>query len=684
MLAAAVMQPPRRSRAEGAVVLATIGSALACAFGLTVVVGWVAGIPALTRLSPIGPNVKTNAGVAIACAGLANIILLQWGARFWPRSAARVLAALCLAIGGATLSEHLVGWDLGIDQLLATEPPGALATASPNRVGPPGSTAFLMIGLALLLIDVRHPTLRRIGQGASLCALAISLLPLVGYAFGLTALYSVARYTGIALSTTVSLLVLTLSIIVGRPHHGLARPLCRDDESGTLVRKLFAEALVLTFGVGWLLAYAYHAQVLDAAFVVPVMTLLLIAGLTAIIWRASHALGLALDQRDAIGEALARSAASLREADAQKNAFLATLSHELRNPLAPIRFALDLLDGPPDQARRAQQTIGRQVTHLARLVDDLLDLTRLTHNKVQLQRRAVSVADALRDAADAVRDEVRRAEHTLDVVPPAQVLWVDADPDRLLQMLVNLLTNAVRYTSAGGRITIGAHREADEVCLWVRDTGIGIAPGDLERVFQMFVQVDGRQGGLGIGLALVKGLAELHGGHVAARSDGVGTGAEFRVRLRCAAAPREVPSTPGTSHGLAAKAPPAAARSILVVDDNQDAATMLRDVLVLHGHTVRLAHDGDSALLLAFANTPDVALLDLGLPDIDGFVVARRLRNDPATRHMFLVAVTGWGQDEDRRRAFDAGFDAHVTKPADVSTLLALIESGRPGKSAAS
>jgi hypothetical protein len=348
------------------VLISKAGSVLTVLVGTTVLIGWFFDLPRLTYVFvPFGPNVKTNAGLAITCAGLANLLLLDRRAPFRRRFVGWVLAAVCLVIGAVTLSEHLTGWDLRIDQLLATEAPGAIATTQPNRMGPPASAALLLIGLALLLLEARGERARKTGHAAVLLASLIALLPLVGYAYGLTALYGVARYTGIALSTALVIQILALAVVAGRPDVGLARVLCRDDESGAMARELLAAALFLTFGVGWVVASAFSLGLMDGVFAICTMTLVLIIGLTGLIWRTSAALGRALDQRAAIGTALEASAASLREMDRQKNAFLATLSHELRNPLAPIRFALQALEGPPASAARARQIISRQVDHLS-------------------------------------------------------------------------------------------------------------------------------------------------------------------------------------------------------------------------------------------------------------------------------------------------------------------------------
>jgi signal transduction histidine kinase/ActR/RegA family two-component response regulator len=625
-------------------------------------------MPALTALGLPGPTVKTNTAVALAAGALANLLLLDRRRR-GRVLAGRVLAALEATIGGLTLSEHVVGWDLGIDQLLATESAGALATASPNRMGPPAATANLLLGLSMLFGSTSRDSLQRIGHGFAAITCVIALLPLVGFAYGVSVLYGIARYTGIALSTAVALCGLALAVLASRPDRGLFGLLGRRDEVGRFARMMLASAVLLPLGLGWLLARALQAQALDGAFAISLMALVLIVGPAALIWRAGIQLATSIDARLATERALSESERSLRESDRQKTEFLATLSHELRNPLAPIRFAVELLDGPADTAQRARLTIRRQVTHLSRLIDDLLDLTRISRNKLELQMRPVELATVVHDAIDAVRGEAERAGHRLDILVPAEPVWLTADPDRVVQILTNLLNNAIRYTDSGGTVTIGAALRGSEVEIFVRDTGVGIDRGDLERVFERFVQVgSGRHGGLGIGLALVRGLVELHGGSVTAHSDGPGKGSEFRITLARAAAPAD--SSPAGTPDSEAVLP---GLRILVADDNVDGADMMGTILVQRGHEVASAHSGEEALRLAATFQPQVAILDIGMPGIDGYELARRLRREPATRDALLVAITGWGQDEDRRRAAAAGFDAHLTKPADPELVLRLL-----------
>ncbi|MEZ5287252.1 MAG: ATP-binding protein [Vicinamibacterales bacterium] len=373
------------------------------------------------------------------------------------------------------------------------------------------------------------------------------------------------------------------------------------------------------------------------------------------------------DQCGRILQAL-RVQSELRDADRRKDEFLATLSHELRNPLAPIRFALKLIEKGEVADGQAVQIIQRQFKQLVRLVDDLLDATRLSRNKVQIRRSRVDLASLIRLEIDGARPDIEGMRHRVTVDVPPDPVWIDADPDRMSQVVTNLLTNAIRYTPAGGEIRVALTRAGADALIVVADSGIGLAAGDTDRVFEMFTQVAGPgSGGLGIGLALVRGIVELHGGQVDAHSDGPGAGTTFTVRVPATMAAEVEPADTGSV------APACTGRRVLVVDDNADAASLLATLLELHGHRVWVEHRAETALLTATRVTPDVALLDIGLPDISGYDLARRLRQEASTCHMRLVAVTGFGQAADRTRARDAGFDAHLTKPAEPDAILAVL-----------
>jgi PAS domain S-box-containing protein len=377
-----------------------------------------------------------------------------------------------------------------------------------------------------------------------------------------------------------------------------------------------------------------------------------------------------------------RAEESLREADRQKDEFLAMLAHELRNPLAPVRTALHILKQPgADAATHAQvrDMAERQVQHMARLLDDLLDVSRVSRGRIELRTEAVDVAAAIGRTVEAVRPLIEDRRHELTVSLPAGPVRVEVDPTRLEQVLTNLLNNAAKYTDPGGQIWVSARREGGEVVLRVRDTGIGIAPEVLPRVFDLFVRAEPRPGpapgGVGVGLTLAKKLVELHGGGIEAASAGPGRGSEFVVRLPALAGPGDGESVREARGADAATLP---RRRILVVDDNRDAADTLALLLRLAGQDVRAAYDGPSALAEAARFGPAMVFLDIGMPGMDGYEVARRLRRDPALGGVVLVAVTGWGQEEDRRRSREAGFDNHLVKPVEPEAVQKLLAGAPP------
>jgi signal transduction histidine kinase/ActR/RegA family two-component response regulator len=372
-------------------------------------------------------------------------------------------------------------------------------------------------------------------------------------------------------------------------------------------------------------------------------------------------------------QVIAESEARLREANRRKDEFLATLAHELRNPLAPIRNAAQVLrmaDLADPQLCSARDILDRQVQQMARLIDDLLDISRITKGKLQLRKERVALAAAIQSAVEAAGPALAAQGHELTVTLPQAAVHVEADPIRLAQVFSNLLDNAAKYTEKGGRVWLTAERQGEEVVVSVRDTGIGIAADHLPRLFEMFSQVapalERSQGGLGIGLALVRGLVGLHGGSVEARSEGPGRGSEFIVRL-------PVPHTPTrTHHEVSLNGERSGARPkcrIVVADDLRDSADSLALMLRLKGHDVQTARDGLQAVQAAATFRPDAVLLDIGMPKMNGYEAAREIRQQPWGKDLLLVALTGWGQDEDKRRALEAGFNHHLTKPVELAAL---------------
>ncbi len=367
--------------------------------------------------------------------------------------------------------------------------------------------------------------------------------------------------------------------------------------------------------------------------------------------------------RDAIVQLRANQQA-LQEADRSKDAFLAMLAHELRNPLAPLRSGVELLRrAPPDAAAKIQAMMERQLGQLVRLVDDLLDVSRITRGQIELRRERVTLQAAVALGIEGSRPMLVAAQHAFRVDVPDAPVWLDADLSRLAQVVSNLLNNAAKYTPNGGRITLSARGEGDEAVIEVRDDGVGIAREDRAGIFRMFTQVghtlDRSQGGLGIGLALAQSLTTMHGGTISVASEGRNLGSTFTVRLPSATAPAEE-RAPAGAVGVAAAA---VGQRVLVVDANVDGADTLSVLLELEGHDVRVAHDGPTALAVAREFSPDLVFLDIGLPGLDGYEVARGFRGDPSLAAATLVALTGWGAEADRQRARDVGFNLHFTKP---------------------
>jgi PAS domain S-box-containing protein len=393
--------------------------------------------------------------------------------------------------------------------------------------------------------------------------------------------------------------------------------------------------------------------------------------------RAVRSLGTVIDitERKRSEEALRQSELALLAADRHKDEFLATLAHELRNPLAPIRNSLEVMKRSgenPAVMENSRAMIERQMSQMVRLVDDLIDVSRISRNQLVLQRERVPLAGIVQHAVEACRPAIDAANHELVVELPAKPIHVQADSVRLVQVLGNLLTNACKYTEPGGKIWVTAVQEGSEAVVSVRDNGVGIPPKLLPKAFEMFAQLDRTlarsQGGLGIGLALVKRLVELHGGTVTAHSGGPNLGTEFIIRL---------PIQPEPLAQKSAAAVPEKAvsgRRILVVDDNRDAALTMAMLLKLTGNELQTAHDGLEAVSKAAEFQPEIVLLDIGMPVMNGYDACRAMRQQPWGKQMRIVALTGWGQDDDRRQSQEAGFDAHLVKPVEHATLVKTLE----------
>lgn len=380
-------------------------------------------------------------------------------------------------------------------------------------------------------------------------------------------------------------------------------------------------------------------------------------------------------ERRRLDDNLRKLATDLSEADRRKNRFLATLAHELRNPLAPLRNMVEILKRAGDDREvrnRAVDTMERQLGQMVRLVDDLLDMNRITHDRLELRKRRVELAHVIEQAIESSRPLAESADHDVQAIVPSEPIYLHADAARLEQVFANLLNNSCKYTNPGGKITISAKRDGKDALVTVTDNGIGIPPDKLDSIFEIFTQVDESversQGGLGIGLTLVRRLVQMHGGTVAAKSQGQGMGSAFVVRLPTS----DAAETEQVQAATEARLRP---HRILIVDDNEDTAASLAALLKITGHDTYVAHDGMAALEAAETHRPEVMLLDIGLPVLNGYEVCRRVRQQPWGKDIVLIAQTGWGQDEDRGKSRTAGFDGHLVKPVDYGGLMSLLSS---------
>jgi signal transduction histidine kinase len=376
---------------------------------------------------------------------------------------------------------------------------------------------------------------------------------------------------------------------------------------------------------------------------------------------------------------LQQSEGRLREANRRKDEFLATLAHELRNPLAPVRNAVELLKRQatePERVTWATELIDRQVSLFSRLIDDLMDVSRINQGRIELRREVVTLGDVLSDAVETVRPHIETAGHELAVLLPDQQLAVSADRTRLAQAFVNLLHNAAKYTDAGGRIEVGVLVEKGDAIVTIRDTGIGIPPDRLESVFEMFSQVESAisrsRGGLGIGLSLTQRLVQMHGGSVKAFSEGLGKGSRFHVQLPLVHPDESAAPAPGAAQPSREAT---GSLRILIADDNVDAADTLAALLQVMGHEVQTVHDGEAAVAAAAQFTPQVVILDIGMPRMNGYEACRRIRAQPHEKRPMLVALTGWGQEQDLAQSQAAGFDWHLVKPIEAEALEKLLEA---------
>ena len=671
----------------GCVALVAAAILVAWASGDTTAAAWVTGWRVM---------VPSTAFVFV-CVGL-GVVTHGIGSPAMARRAVPLLALAAAWLPAATLIEYASGARFGLESALGIAfPPGHPVA---GRMSPVSCLSLTLLSVALSGVAARTrlaETAVRLGAGTTL---VMSWLAVLAVSFESRRLANVPMFPNMAVPTIVLLGVSSVAMLAA--------------STGTMARihgahlnaAIAPGTLVAAFAVPLLLGRlrAGLVSVIDPGLAGGLVVLAFAASLAGVLWRILRRLQVFQEQRDRLfaeleqrvddrtralavaNQQLHQRERQLREADRRKDEFLATLAHELRNPLAPIRTGLAVVRdaaAPAATVAQTHQLIGRQIRTLVRLIDDLLDVSRITARKLELRLERVDVREVVQHGIEATRPEIDAAHHTLTVRLPDTPLPVLGDPTRLTQIVANLVQNASKYTPAGGHLEVAAWREGGTITIAVRDDGIGIAPEHVPRLFETFSQVVpglGRGGGLGLGLAIVRGLVTLHGGRVEVRSPGRDRGSEFLVHLgaRAAAepAPPSSPPTPAPSRA-------AVARRILVVDDNADNTEVLAMYLAQRGHTVQTAFDGDEACRVAEVFRPEVVLLDIGLPGRSGHEVCRHLRAQPWGAGILVVAQTGWGQRADRERSRTAGFDLHLVKPVDPVELAALAEAGKPAASPA-
>lgn len=624
--------------------------------------GWVFDIPRLTDWLDDGISVQPNTAVLIALAGAA-VILLQYG---FNRSTL-VLGGTVFLGGALNMLQYITGADLGFNhQLLFGRDWGQGGTTVRGRFGPPASASFILIGISLIVLGSRDETRHRYAANLSLVVVLLMMFSLMGYLFGARNFYAIPWLSAIALPTAIMLMLLSVGVITSVPQHHPMLLLNERSGAGSMARTMLPIVIVIIPLFIWLRVKGYEYNLFDLGTSRALGAAVLMLSIVALIWVAL----LALRRREQ----------HEREADRRKDEFLATLAHELRNPLAPISNAtsvLKLSQGDPVASVRATDIIERQMAQLVRLVDDLLDLSRVNSGKMELRCEPIELAPVIHQAVETCSEMIESARQTLTVELPQQPIYLDADPVRLSQVVSNLLNNACKFTKRGGRIILIVERQENQVTIKVRDSGIGISADKLAFIFEMFSQIDQSleraQSGLGIGLTLSKRIVGLHNGSIEAFSDGLDKGSEFVVRL-----PTTLDQTQPLKEAMGVNKL-YTRNKILVVDDNRDSAESLAEILKLSGNEIFLAHDGEQAVATADMQRPDVILLDIGLPKLNGFDACRRIRENSWAEKILIIAMTGWGQEEDRRKSAEAGFDNHLVKPVNLAELMNLLDGHSAG-----
>ncbi|MBD8725391.1 hybrid sensor histidine kinase/response regulator [Oxalobacteraceae sp. CFBP 13708] len=647
------------------------GAAIVCLLlAAATLAGWAWHAPFLIGAAPGQPQMYPYSALGFACAAVSLLLMLR--AAPAAARASHVPALLVLALGLAGVTMRLAGWAPAPLSLGLGAAGNAWSLPAPLTVG-----LFVVLGISLNLIGGR----RTVGLAQALAAgvALFSLLTLAGFAAEDTFLYQLLPGRGTSLRTALAFVLVSGAILSLRPDQGMVVALTGASTGGRTLRQLVLPLVLAPVVLGMIATGAVRSANRDIDLTT--MIWLFVWGqlviLIAVVWRFAWQLYRQEVTRSLTERERNEALQALHLADERKNEFLAMLAHELRNPLAPISTAARLLKSvyatDPGQVRRTSEIITRQVEHMVHLVDDLLDVSRVTRGMIELDRAPLDLRQLVTAALEQVQPLIELKRHSLRTELPTTAVPVDGDAKRLIQVLANLINNAAKYTPEHGSLLVSLRVTGAVAVLTVQDNGMGIPPALLPDVFGLFTQAqrtpDRAQGGLGVGLALVKNLVELHGGQVRADSAGPGRGSTFTVILPRSSDQAAPPApAPAAEH-----AQRSAARHVLVVDDNADAATSLALLLEADGHRVQVEHASRAALHWILAARPDACILDVGLPEMDGRELARRIKEGMGDAAPLLIALTGYGSDADRQAAAQAGFDHYLVKPADMRQLTSLL-----------
>lgn len=639
-------------------------------------------------------TMKPNAALCIFLAAASLYALNQRGSRF-ARYSGIVYAAMAAIVGAATLSEHIAGWDLGIDQLLFREAPGALATASPGRMGPPAASCFAMAGIALILYHAGRGYV--LAQSFSVAICISSLLALFGYAYDVEQFYLIAQYTGIALHTAVTLFLLGLGLLAARANQGFVLLVSSNSAGGLLVRRLLPFAIIAPFVLGWVRIAGQKAGFYGLGFGVSILVISIMVIFSLVIWRSAVKVNAIEEQRLITAAALRerqgqlqQALATAKEASRLKDEFLATVSHELRTPLNAILGWAHILQSKavePNVTASAVDAIYTSARNQAQLIDDLLDVSRIIGGKMELHPENLRIADVISAALATVSHAVSAKRIVVECLYSAEVekLWLYADRRRLQQAFWNLLSNAVKFTPAGGKIEIKVERSPSELIVVFQDTGIGIHSDFLPLIFERFRQADSsttrKFGGLGLGLSITKNLVELHGGTIVAESEGEGSGSRFTVRLPLSSNQPQVaifhqPVPELVSAEVAAYDIKLPDLRILLVDDDEETLQLVCRAFEPSGAQVRTSRFAEEALETFKAWNPELLISDIAMPGFDGYWLIQQVRDLPDDMGSIpAIALTAYASAEHQARILSAGFQMFVSKPVEPSALLRAAEN---------